>query len=361
MLTRTALALVLLLGWVANSGAQTSAPSEFLVTLRNGAMFRGEVLEYEPGRLVTIRTVRGELRTFPWRDVASAGPVGKAHAAPTAAPATPRPAPSPAVPPPAPRPPPAPPVAAAPPPAPADAAYERHIQAADRHYQDDEHEAALRDLQAAYQLRPRPVVLYLMAKSYQALRRYDDAINLYRRYLREEPGLDERRRARVGTLIVSMRGMSPARGEDGRELGRVADTGEDSAQSGGRRNYGLMVPGIVMMSLSYLGAVTVGSLGLVGSTLVDTRGTSQSALAEIRGGLGALYVPLAGPFFSAVLIRDVTWSVPWVFVGTGTQVAGLVMTIVGARKRPVGGQFDPVAILPQLTPNSAGLVVLGRF
>lgn len=65
------------------AAAQQAAPTEYMVTLKTGAIYRGEVLEYEPKDHVTLRLINGRLKQFDWSDIASSGPVsGSALAKP---------------------------------------------------------------------------------------------------------------------------------------------------------------------------------------------------------------------------------------------------------------------------------------
>lgn len=57
------------------AAAQQAAPTEYMVTLKTGAIYRGEVLEYEPKDHVTLRLLNGRIKQFAWSEIASSGPV----------------------------------------------------------------------------------------------------------------------------------------------------------------------------------------------------------------------------------------------------------------------------------------------
>lgn len=360
------LALVTLFGVLGLQGvshADGAAPAEFLLTLRNGGIYRGEVLEYEPGDHVTLRLARGDIKHFPWKDVASATAVQAGKATPTAA--APAPAPARVQPPPAPPPPRASVISTPPAPKPPtqQEVFDRHVKAAEVLYQSQEPARALRELQLAYQISPRPSLLYLMARSYQQLRRYDDAINLYRRYMQADDNLEPEKRARIGALVASLQEMSvPAVSEvtQRRDSDEAADDTAPAATPKYQRRTGLMVSGIVVLASSYSAAAIFGSLGLAGASTLSTQQYSRSAIDQAKAAFGTLYIPVIGPFFSAVLVRKASYSVPWVLVGLGTQVAGLAMTIAGAQKRPTK-QYDAVSVVPMFGGTNAGLAVLGSF
>lgn len=356
------LALVTLfsiLGLQGVARADGAAPAEFLVTLRNGGIYRGEVLEYEPGDHVTLRLARGDIKHFPWKDVASATAVQAGKATAAAAPL----APARVQPPPAP--PPRAPVVSTPPapkPPTQEEVFDRHVKAAEFLYQAHEPARALRELQLAYQIAPRSSLLYLMARSYQQLRRYDDAINLYRRYMQEDANLEPEKRARIGALVASLQEMSVPPASEVTQR-RDRDDAEDTAPASElkyQRRTGLMVSGIVILACSYSAAALFGSLGLAGTSTLSKQQYSQSSIDQAKAAFGTLYIPIIGPFFSAILVREPSYSVPWVLVGLGTQVAGLAMTIAGAQKRPIK-QYDAVSVVPVFGGTHAGLAVLGSF
>jgi hypothetical protein len=76
-----------------------AAPLPDVVTLKNGSMFRGTILELIAGDYVAIRLASGETKRFSMADVASAGPaagssaVAPAPVVPQPAPVVPQPAP----------------------------------------------------------------------------------------------------------------------------------------------------------------------------------------------------------------------------------------------------------------------------
>lgn len=71
------------------AAAQPAAPTEYMVTLKTGAIYRGEVLEYEPKDHVTLRLINGRLKQFDWSEIASSGPVNGAALAKPAESSTP--------------------------------------------------------------------------------------------------------------------------------------------------------------------------------------------------------------------------------------------------------------------------------
>jgi tetratricopeptide (TPR) repeat protein len=67
------------------------------------------------------------------------------------------------------------------------------------------YEGALAEFEESYRLRAVPVVLFNIAQTLKLLYRYAEAIVAYERYLREEPSLDETRRAAVRQTVAELR------------------------------------------------------------------------------------------------------------------------------------------------------------
>ena len=199
-----------------------------------------------------------------------------------------------------------------------------------------------------------------MARCYQQLHRYEDAINLYRRYMHEEEDLDPEKRARLGALVASLREMTVPSASEVARMPASADKAEDATEQRYERRTGLMVSGIVMLAASYSAAALFASLGLAGASTLSTDQYSRTSIEQVKTVFGVLYVPVLGPAITALLHREASYSLPWVLVGMGTQVAGLAMTIAGAQKRPVR-QDEAVSVVPLVSGNDAGIAVIGRF
>lgn len=119
-----------------------------------------------------------------------------------------------------------------------------------------------------------------------------------------------------------------------------------------QRRYGMMAAGISLLAAGYLAALVAGSVYLAAEARTKDFGSSE-AVGCYRTSTGLLLVPVAGPFFSGVVAPTcfynsgvlLYWSLPWIVLDGAAQVAGLTLTIVGARRRR-----------PQtVNPGSAGL------
>ncbi len=64
---------------------------------------------------------------------------------------------------------------------------QQHVQLADQLYAKGEYEQALKELREASELDAQPIFLYKAARCYQRLGRNKEALELYKRFLRDEP------------------------------------------------------------------------------------------------------------------------------------------------------------------------------
>jgi hypothetical protein len=106
-----------------------------------------------------------------------------------------------------------------------------------------------------------------------------------------------------------------------------------------------------------------------------TATSSEKEISERKVAFATLAIPLIGPFVSAAafpqeesgqrtakqLEQALTWSMTWAFIDGGAQIAGLAMTVAGARKRPVGGRHHAVQVVPWGLPLGSGIMAMGQF
>jgi hypothetical protein len=142
------------------------------------------------------------------------------------------------------------------------------------------------------------------------------------------------------TIALALACAAPVRAEERPE--------PDDGHGSGR----LVAGGYALMAMGYDAALATGAAALVGS---------PNPLTTVAGA--TLFIPVAGPFVSALVVRQSWWSVPWALVDGAAQVSGLAMVIVGFRTRvghaPRAGAS--VRLLPLAAPGTAGLVAVGRF
>lgn len=95
----------------------------------------------------------------------------------------------------------------------ADAAdpYAQHYQQAEVAYQSGRYEESLRELKAAYAVRPWPQLLFNMGKACQKLGRIQEALDYFDRYLHADLDITPETRAKVGAIQAELRAQLPSR------------------------------------------------------------------------------------------------------------------------------------------------------
>lgn len=355
------------LGWLGPARLYAAEPTveatdstERVLILNSGAIYRGQVVELEPRSHVILRLASGAQRRFEWRDLkrvsgpssagstagtrsrGSAEKMGTSAAGPTASPPH------------------------APPPGDKLSEGSRqagsvreHLNDAKNLEEDGQLAEALSHYEQAYARSPQPSVLYRMAGLHDQLNHPRQALNLYRRYMAQNPQMSEERQvevaANIARLSLAIQDGSPSP-PGSRAVDRAQPTGSEL------RSPGMLAAGISIWATSYLAAAIVGSVFLAGTANTQIQRTySSSVIGQAQAAFGVLLLPVAGPFVSAGLIPTPEWTLPWLFVGGGTQVLGMALTIAGGRRRPAGSMQAQRLLLPSISPHNTGLVLAGTF
>jgi tetratricopeptide (TPR) repeat protein len=79
-----------------------------------------------------------------------------------------------------------------------------HFLAGQSYYDQASYTDALREFNEAYRISKRPALLYNIARCYEALDQYDDAVKMLEHYLDEDPQTEDR--AAVETRIANLKG-----------------------------------------------------------------------------------------------------------------------------------------------------------
>lgn len=318
-------ALLLLLAVVPSVKAdvvvETGDGFDRVIVLKTGAIYRGEVLELEPNHHVVLRLPSGAVRQFDWRDLRKIGiPPAQATARPApwtqdrAEKIAASPAPPPPPPPPrrealAPSPPPLGREAVAP--------SQPTESAAFAGYRPD------RPVRSA----PRPEPRRDASESAEA----------------DEPPAPRPLPPRVDPYYA----QNPYE--------------ERSARPKSQISPGMIAAGASILGSSVLASFIVGGLFLASLDTVSAKARfAPDELGRLREGYGMVMLPVFGPFISAIQVRQVEWSVPWVFLGGAAQATGLALIIAGSVKVRIK---EPTALLllPSASPAFAGLTAFGRF
>jgi len=348
-----------LLTWAEPIVEETDS-TERIVTLSSGAVYRGELIELEPKSHVILRLASGAQRRFAWRDlrrIAGTSPApapgsrarggsDRLSSGPASAPAASgdRPPVSPDKLREVPR---------------TGSSYREHINDAKVLEEVGQLADALSHYEQAYARNPQPSVLYRMASLHDQLKHSHQALALYRRYLAQNPNLPDERQAEVATNIAR---LTLAVQDSSSETASRRQTDTPGATAGSLRSPGMLAAGISIWGTSYLAAAVVGSLLLAGSTSSQIqRQYSAASISQVQAASGVLLIPVAGPFVSAGLLPSLEWTLPWLFVGGGTQLLGMILTIAGARRHPGQRPAEYSLRRPTLAPGPSGLALVGRF
>jgi hypothetical protein len=198
-----------------------------------------------------------------------------------------------------------------------------------------------------------------MASLHDQLEHPRQALNLYRRYLAQNPNLPDERQAEVATNIARLTLAVQDSAPESPSRRQVETPGP---VAGSLRSPGMLAAGISIWGSSYLAAAVVGSLILAGSTSSQIqRQYSASSIGQLQAASGVLLLPVAGPFVSSGLLPSIEWTLPWIFVGGGTQLLGMILTIAGSRRHPGQRPAEYSLRAPQLGPGLGGLALIGRF
>lgn len=337
---------------------EPSESTDRVVILISGAVYRGEVVELEPRSHLILRLASGAIRRFEWRDLRRVGGAS-----------TPGPQPAPK-----PRQPPAEKLSSREPirasqtderpaadkvrePNPSAGRYREHLSDAKVLEEVGQLSEALDEYREAYRQRPEPFLLYRMASIHDQLDHPRDALKLYRRYLNENPNLPEERQAEVATNIARLT-LSLA---DSASNEPTRTRPENSARTQ-RASLGMMAVGISIWGTSYIATAIVAGLGLAGTQTSQFLNTYPSeSVAKMQSTLGVLLIPVAGPIISSALAPAAEWAIPWIFLGAGSQIAGMAMTIAGGRTKQITPGSARARLAPWLSPATTGLALMGSF
>lgn len=226
---RRSLALALLLAASSTTAASAQSATadapestERILNLVDGAIYRGELLEYVPKSHVLLRLTSGESKRFPWNQVKRLALVASTSST-VPLQRKPEPKPTQLAPPPAIteqkstlRP-----VAAGPGAGPAvvlppdlETAYQAHLRRAKALYEDDDLAKALDEYEAAYRIAPKPALLFPMARINHRIGRIREAAERYQQALKEDGAMSHERRAQLlGYLGQLGSGSSATRAE----------------------------------------------------------------------------------------------------------------------------------------------------
>jgi hypothetical protein len=248
----------------------------------------------------------------------------------------------------------------------AEETFSDHYDRAVAFAQNDQHSEALKELQAAYAIRQLPKLLYEMARAHHRLGNGKEAVDHYQRFLIADPTPDPAMKADAEAQLVALKRFlpppTPVQAQPSFALppGYAPDMRLAPIRYEWRHHRGMVGWGLALLNTAYAAALFTGiSFATIGRSGF---GNNNDPAGDISAAGGTLIIPVVGPFISALVYRHVAWSLPFVLVDGAAQVAGLALTIVGARKKhKVAVLADNFRVAPYGTGDGGGLVVSGKF
>jgi hypothetical protein len=234
---------------------------------------------------------------------------------------------------------------------------------------EQQYERALVELQTAYSLRQRPILLLGIARVQQALGLAAEAVASYRRYLIAEtaPAPAEQKEAEQAIARLSAFLPRPA---DAAPSAGVLPLRVETRPS----HRGMIAAGWTLLSIGYAFAFGTGiGMGLVWNSYGGS--SSYYASREPHSASGyTLLIPVLGPLISGITapatagsnggLYAMIWTLPWLLTDLPMQIVGLALILQG-RKTPqqtiVPNVLSRVNIRPYSSPTGGGLVAYGTF
>jgi tetratricopeptide (TPR) repeat protein len=206
-------------------------------------------------------------------------------------------------------------------------------------YSEGRYENALEYMQRAYELSGRPALLYNVATTLERLRRDDEALAAYERYLAEEPAADNRQD--VEARIAILRRVVSERGDSGGGAG--SDSGGAGSDSGGSIDAGPWV---------LVGAG--GAAAIAGGILL---GLAAADVASVEGAPAGSYWSRVSDAYGRSEAESIAGAV-LLGVGGAAAAAGVVWALVPSGGGSSGGG-ERAAVT--LAPTPGGLTLRGSF
>lgn len=236
-------------------------------------------------------------------------------------------------------------------------------------FQRERYPEAMQAWEAAYAIRPIPWLLYRLGQVHQRLGQAEAALAYYLRYLDEAAEQDPRTsadvRAQVRQLRTARAGMPPAAPAVTQEA--PAAPLSLSVPAAPRRRTGLLWGGVALWTAAYLPAAIT---GIAYGAAYDPRYNTLVLGARVHdsaldGAFYSLLIPVGGPFLSAILFplsnrnagQAMVWSMTWSLLDGAAQIAGLAMTVAGARR----GAPPRLSLAPFTHPGGSGVAMSGSF
>lgn len=230
-----------------------------------------------------------------------------------------------------------------------DSAAERFFEAGRIAFNSGYYDQALRAFQEAYDLSHRSALLYNIAVTLDRLERQREALEVYERFLAEQPESDYARavQSRIDIIRSHLPPPTETTEEPADVIEEVAQPAEETAEPtstpSGSGGAGLLEPAIAMLAVGGVGLVTFAVAAPIGLVRHDEYASTcapdcgPGAVDEVR---------------AIAITADVGLGVGLLGAAIGGVLLGLELTAPGT---------SDVTVTPVVTPTSAGVTVAGPF
>lgn len=233
---------------------------------------------------------------------------------------------------------------------------------------------AMQAWEAAYAIRPLPWLLYRLGQVHQRLGQAEAALAYYLRYLDEAAEQDPRTTADVRAQVRQLRQVrasaplsAPEAAVAQPAVAKPAAPLSLTIPAAPRRRTGVLWGGIALWTAAYLPAAIT---GIAYGAAYDPRYNALVLGARVHdsaldGAFYSLLIPVGGPFLSAILYplathnagQAMAWSLTWSLLDGAAQIAGLAMTVAGARRTAPAR----LTLAPLAHPGGSGVALSGAF
>jgi Tetratricopeptide repeat len=232
-----------------------------------------------------------------------------------------------------------------------------HLKAAIAYYDEARYEDAVREMEAAYALRPLPDLQYNLAQCYERLGRYAEAANAYEKYLAANKGAPDRKL--VDTRIANLRERAAAVAAGGQAPAPLPPPKEKVV-------FKTIVvykeapppPGRGVRIAAYgLGVLALGALG---SGVAFAVLAKENADTVSKGGSTTMPPTFDGSPRDAQKAGQADVIVSGVSFGVAALCAGgaIGLYVLGNK---IDKEAPKLTMAPTLSPTGGGLMVAGRF
>jgi hypothetical protein len=232
-----------------------------------------------------------------------------------------------------------------------------HFLAGQSYYDQASYSDALREFNEAYRISKKPALLYNIARCFEALEKYSDAVNMLQRYLEEDPQTTDR--AAVETRIANLKERQAAAARVHVTPSEPPETKPTPAQPVAQPTPPPQPPSLLHRKRVYtwiFGGIGVAALAGALGTGVSSQLSYDDLKSKCGGGsCDPATVPNAQNKIDSgkrlALATDVLWP-----IGAAAVVTAVVLFFVEGRHAP-----ERASLVPIVGPAMGGFAVARDF